>query len=136
MNRGTYTLVIDLDRDATIEVGALGTHEFDRGWYAYTGSAFGRGGFSRVERHRELSRGESTTRHWHVDYLLGHEAARIRTVVQSPGLDAECVIAGALPDAGIEGFGASDCSCPSHLAFHPEGPRLTRLVSIAHEDGR
>jgi len=68
---GTYTLVLELDRADSIEVGALGEHRFPAGWYAYTGSAFGTGGFARVDRHYELAAGERSTRHWHIDYLLG-----------------------------------------------------------------
>lgn len=49
---GTYTLVIALPEPATIKVGALGEHGFPTGWYAHTGSAFGSGGLSRVDRHR------------------------------------------------------------------------------------
>lgn len=118
---GTYTLVIALDDPVTLEIGALGECELQAGNYAYTGSAFGPGGFSRVDRHHELAAGERETRHWHIDYLLGHSAASIETVVRTPGRDIECPVARALPDAGIAGFGASDCDCGSHLAYAPDG---------------
>ena len=62
-NGGTYTLVLALADSATIEVGALESLEFDAGRYGYTGSAFGPGGFARVDRHRELCAGERDTRH-------------------------------------------------------------------------
>ncbi|WP_144049903.1 DUF123 domain-containing protein, partial [Halorubrum ezzemoulense] len=55
-------------------------------------------------------------RHWHVDYLLGHPAARIDRVVRSLGVDVECPVAERLPAGPVDGFGASDCDCPSHLA--------------------
>ena len=113
---GTYTLLVELDRPATVEVGALGEHAFDRGWYAYTGSAFGPGGFARVERHRELAAGERDARHWHVDHLLGHPDAAVREVVRSPDADVECAVARRLPEGPVPGFGASDCDCPSHLS--------------------
>ena len=72
MSGGTYTLFVEVPERATIIVGALGEHTFERGWYAYTGSALGSGGFVRIERHRAVANGENDTRHWHIDYLLGH----------------------------------------------------------------
>ncbi|ELZ53374.1 MULTISPECIES: GIY-YIG nuclease family protein [Halorubrum] len=113
---GSYTLVVDLAADATLSAGALGDHRLPGGAYAYTGSALGSGGFSRVDRHRRTARGDHDVRHWHVDYLLGHPAARIDRVVRSRGVDVECAVARRLPDGPIDGFGASDCGCPSHLA--------------------
>jgi len=129
---GTYTLLIALGERAEIEVGALGSQRFEPGWYAYTGSAFGPGGFSRVERHRDLASGERVVRHWHVDALLCHGASRIGGVLRSPGADVECAVATALPDAGIGGFGASDCSCRSHLAYDRSARALLSTVSLAH----
>jgi endonuclease-3 len=134
---GTYTLLVELDRDATVEVGALGERALDRGWYAYTGSAFGPGGFARVERHRELAAGERDARHWHVDYLLGHPGATLREVVRSGGADVECAAARRLPDGPVEGFGASDCDCPSHLAPLDGGRRRAlAAVEAAHAEAR
>ncbi|SER21970.1 GIY-YIG nuclease family protein [Natrinema salaciae] len=116
---GTYVLVIDLSRATTIEIGALGDRKFTAGAYAYVGSAFGPGGFSRVERHRELAAGERETRHWHVDYLLGHPAARLEAAITFPDVDRECELATRLPGESVPGFGASDCDCEAHLLDAP-----------------
>ena len=116
MTGGTYTLLIELPEPAAITVGALGERRFPAGAYAYTGSALGSGGFSRVDRHRRVAAGEHDVRHWHVDYLLGHPASRIREVVTTDERDVECPVAGRLPEGPITGFGASDCDCRSHLA--------------------
>ncbi|GAA0506956.1 endonuclease-3 [Halorubrum aquaticum] len=113
---GTYTLLVDLPSATTPSVGALGARRFPAGGYAYTGSALGSGGFSRVRRHRRTARGDHDVRHWHVDYLLGETDARIDRVVHAPGVDAECAVAARLPEGPVDGFGASDCECPSHLA--------------------
>lgn len=113
---GTYTLLVDLRAPATIEVGALGERRFEAGPYAYTGSALGAGGFSRVDRHRRTARGDHDVRHWHVDHLLAHPDARIDCVVRSVGVDVECPVADRLPAGPADGFGASDCGCRSHLA--------------------
>jgi endonuclease-3 len=131
---GTYTLLIGLDNPANMAVGALGEHRFPAGAYAYTGSAFGPGGFGRVDRHYELAAGDRTTRHWHIDYLLGHDDASIRGDVRSPGVDIECAVAADLPDAPIAGFGASDCNCRSHLAYDEDADRLRAAASRAHRD--
>ncbi|MEF8780753.1 MAG: GIY-YIG nuclease family protein [Haloferacaceae archaeon] len=114
-SEGTYTLVIGLEEPVEIRVGALGLRRFDAPAYCYTGSAFGTGGFSRVDRHRRLAAGEHDARHWHVDYLLGHPETRLAGVVKSHGAEAECPIARRLGEGPIEGFGASDCDCRSHL---------------------
>ena len=116
---GTYTLAVAFDGSATVEVGALGSIDFDAGWYAYTGSAFGPGGFARVERHRELAGGERDVRHWHVDYLLGHPDASIVSVAVTENEDRECEIARRLSQnfEPVAGLGASDCDCETHLAY-------------------
>lgn len=132
MTAGTYTLVIELDRAATIEVGALGTERFSAGAYAYTGSAFGSGGFGRVDRHYELAGGERDVRHWHIDYLLGHDAVSVRGDVRTIDVDVECQVATALPGSPIAGFGASDCECSSHLAYDEDVPSLREAVAAAH----
>ncbi|MCT9097890.1 DUF123 domain-containing protein [Haloarchaeobius sp. HME9146] len=132
MAAGTYTLLLELDRDATIEVGALGPIDFDSGWYAYTGSAFGPGGFSRVDRHHELAAGERDTRHWHVDYLLGHPDVTLRTDVRTVDADVECVVASQLKTV-VPGFGCSDCDCDSHLATASDRETLVAQVTDAHD---
>ncbi|MBZ6495772.1 GIY-YIG nuclease family protein [Natrinema longum] len=116
---GTYVLVIDVNRSTSIQVGAIGEREFAAGAYAYVGSAFGPGGFSRVDRHRELAAGDRETRHWHVDYLLGHAATQLETAITFPNADRECELAGSLPGESVPGFGASDCECESHLLAVP-----------------
>jgi len=115
---GSYILVIAVEAPSTIEVGALGDREFTAGGYAYVGSAFGPGGLSRVDRHRELAAGDNDTRHWHIDYLLGADATQLASVETYPNEDIECALAAAFADAGCEpvaAFGASDCDCNSHL---------------------
>lgn len=130
---GTYTLLIALSESATIEIGALGTYDLEAGWYAYTGSAMGTGGFARVERHRELARGERDVQHWHVDYLLCHPKSSIEGVVKTSNVDVECTVAQAIDAESIPGFGASDCDCDSHLTYAPEQEELECSARSAHE---
>jgi len=130
---GTYTLVVELSGTADIEVGALGTETFPAGWYAYVGSALGSGGFSRVDRHRELAAGERETRHWHVDYLLGHPDSHVETVRKSAGVDGECTVADAIGGDAVPAFGCSDCGCDSHLFYRADQGQLLDAVESAHE---
>ena len=135
MDGGTYTLVLGRERDGMIEIGALGERTLPAGWYAYTGSALGSGGFSRVDRHRAVADGSNDTRHWHIDYLLGDDATTIDRVVTTPA-DIECTVAEtlqALADAHIiTSFGCSDCDCQSHLVGHEHRETLSRAVERAH----
>ena len=127
---GSYVLIVAVEQQTTIEVGALGDRTFAAGYYAYVGSAFGPGGLSRVDRHRELADSDRETRHWHIDYLLGGEKNSLATVEQFPDHDFECALATAFADAGCEpvaAFGASDCDCVSHL-WKFDGPSLPDSV--------
>lgn len=133
---GTYTLLIEVEEPIERAIGALGTRTLDPGWYAYVGSALGSGGFSRIDRHRELARGERETRHWHIDYLLGHHGSRLADVVTTEGEAIECGVASEL-DVGeqsvIAGFGCSDCRCRSHLFYRQRETALRSAVEAAHE---
>ncbi|WP_324664883.1 GIY-YIG nuclease family protein [Haloarcula sediminis] len=134
MDGGTYTLVLERASGATIEVGALGAIDFPAGWYAYTGSALGAGGFSRVDRHRAVAAGENDARHWHVDYLLGDDATGVETVVTTAA-DIECGVARRLAEAvggAVPDFGCSDCGCRSHLVRCEDRETLVAAVERAH----
>lgn len=130
---GTYTLVIELSEAAGIEIGALGPKHFDSGWYAYVGSALGSGGFARIDRHRELAAGERETRHWHIDYLLGHPDSRLDSVVKTSSVDRECPVAKSLETPAVPEFGCSDCRCETHLFFELRRAELVGAVERAHE---
>mgnify|MGYP000306642246 CR=1 FL=1 len=129
---GTYTLLVEVADETTVSVGAVGEVDFDAGWYAYAGSALGTGGFARVDRHRELARGERDTRHWHVDYLLGAAGSRVDAVVRTAALDGECAVAGATDGEPVPAFGATDCDCPTHLHYSPRRDALLASVERAH----
>ncbi len=115
-NRGTYALVMHLPHATTIRIGALGAHEFPRGYYLYLGSALG-GLAQRIARHLRPEK----KLHWHIDYFLQH--AQVKQAWTHQGAERfECVWARAalaLPHARVVAprFGASDCACPAHLVF-------------------
>ena len=51
--KGTYALVLQLERQEEIAIGKLGTFTFPAGYYLYVGSALGPGGLeARLARHR------------------------------------------------------------------------------------
>ena len=114
--KGTYILFLHLDTDTSIRVGKLGTFDFSAEWYAYIGSAFGRGGLrGRLKHHlRPVNKP-----HWHIDYLRQYAPVRetwtiVSEIVYEHRL-AELLLD--IPQATIPvvGFGASDCRCDTHL---------------------
>lgn len=129
---GTYTLLVELPEAATITFGAAGERALPAGVYAYTGSAFGPGGFSRIDRHRRVASGENDARHWHIDYLLGHPGTRIVEVVRSVEADIECAVSQRLAGEPVDGIGASDCDCNSHLVYGGGGQAFLDAVRRAH----
>lgn len=134
VSSGTYTLVIDLAEDTDLEFGAAGEYALQQGLYTYTGSA-AHESFSRVDRHRTLADGESDVRHWHIDYLLGHDATTIVGVVRTEEA-VECPIAREIAShlTEIGGLGASDYTCVSHLHYaqYPQ-EKTFELVQSAYD---
>jgi len=131
--KGTYSLILALDEDIDTAVGALGTKKFLAGFYAYTGSARGAGGFARVIRHLGVAAGNNLTRHWHIDYLLPHTRPK-GIVLTCTDLDIECTISKSIGHTTqtINGFGCSDCGCSGHLHFENDFERLFNVVTDAH----
>jgi Uri superfamily endonuclease len=129
--KGTYLLLAQLQEDADIAIGRLGTFCLTAGWYAYAGSALGPGGLrARLSRHLRSGKGV----HWHIDYLLARAVANAVWVVESP-LRLECGWAAAaqrLPSAHlpVPGFGASDCRCPAHLIHFAQRPTESAIRDV------
>ena len=113
ITKGIYVLIIELKRDSAISVGRLGKVPFQKGFYAYVGSAMG-GLTQRISRHLRKEK----TIHWHIDYLL-EKAKVVGVFVCTTNEKLECLFAGKLAEEfeSIQGFGASDCNCLSHLFF-------------------
>ena len=114
--KGIYVLIIDLNHDISCCIGALGELEFQRGLYAYVGSAQNNLEL-RVKRHQRKKK----RLFWHIDYLLNSEAAKVTSVYHVPRRKAEeCIVASMIQDSGalpVRGFGCSDCQCKSHLFY-------------------
>jgi Uri superfamily endonuclease len=111
--KGVYALVLSLTRNIVIRVGALGNIRFEKGMYAYVGSAQNNLA-KRIERHLTKVK----RNFWHIDYLLesSHTLVIGKFATESKKSE-ECRIARELDKRGsaIKHFGCSDCDCPSHL---------------------
>ena len=118
-DRGSYLLVLGLDRDKPVRVGRLGTMLFRKGYYIYVGSAMANL-TARIERHKRLRKKE----HWHIDYLT-HAADSMLALPIRSSRKEECSIAKALSSIlahGPAGFGSSDCACKTHLFRSNDNP--------------
>ncbi len=121
--KGSYILLIALEKPTNVTVGKLGTCTFPPGFYLYVGSALN-GLSGRIRRHLR----EDKKLHWHIDYLLSQSTIVDIWHIYS-GERLECIFAdtaNALPQATMQipGFGSSDCRCQSHLIHFPEKPTL------------
>jgi len=111
--RGTYILLIEIKNKKTIEIGRLGLISFERGFYAYVGSAL-----NNLEKRIKRHITKKKKIYWHIDYLL-----QIGNVIDVFYLDSnkkeECNIAKKLENKlfGVTGFGCSDCKCAAHLFY-------------------
>ena len=113
MVNGIYVLVVSVSKDINVNVGALGSVNFERGLYAYVGSAQNNLE-KRIERHLRKTK----RKFWHIDYLLDDANVEVLNVFhKKAGRLEECKIARKISNVGIsiEGFGSSDCKCKSHL---------------------
>jgi len=111
--RGVYVLIIVIGRGVTANVGTLEEVCFEKGFYAYVGSAQ-KGLKKRIERPLRKTKREF----WHIDYLLGNSAVKVQIVFcKEAGKNEECRIVQALGEDRfpVKGFGSSDCRCTGHL---------------------
>ncbi|MBD3164209.1 DUF123 domain-containing protein [Candidatus Woesearchaeota archaeon] len=111
--KGVYCLIIHVNRNIRIKVGALGKINFKKGNYCYVGSAQ-----NNVEKRIKRHFSDKKKIKWHIDYLLQNRNVKIhKAVYKEEGKDIECKIACILSQSEhpVKGFGSSDCKCISHL---------------------
>ena len=113
---GTYALVLCCDKPFQVQVGRLGQFVFEEGYWIYTGSAFGPGGLrARLAHHLK----PSPRPHWHIDYIkLAMRPVEAWITIDKVSREhawAACMAGRRPASRPIPGFGASDCSCRSHL---------------------
>ena len=115
---GVYILILRITKDLSKHVGSLGKIQFEKGNYAYVGSAQS-SILARLERHFAKRK----KLHWHIDYLTTSTNTKIKRAIYSlaSSKDFECRLskefAGLTFSKAIHSFGSSDCkhSCGSHL---------------------
>ncbi len=119
---GVYTLILHVPKETSLKIGKLGVQRFKRGYYAYTGSALGKGASSlkgRISRHQSSNK----TPFWHIDYLLIQKNVTITHVITGQTeKNLECEVNECIKQIGKvlnPNFGSSDCSekCGSHLLY-------------------
>jgi len=111
--KGIYVLLISISKGISVNVGALGTVTFEKGLYAYVGSAQ-----NSLEKRVERHLGRAKRKFWHIDYLLDSVGVKVLKVFWAEALKLEeCQISRKIAERGIpiRGFGSSDCRCESHL---------------------
>jgi Uri superfamily endonuclease len=111
--RGIYCLIINLKKDISIVIGALGKIKLKKSRYIYIGSA-------QNNLKKRIKRHLSSTKkiRWHIDYLLSDSHTHVEKVFYTQAdKSAECETAALLAKSEecVKGFGCSDCCCISHL---------------------
>jgi Uri superfamily endonuclease len=113
MTKGIYILVVSVSKDINVNVGALGSVNFEKDLYAYVGSAQNNLE-KRIERHLRKTK----QKFWHIDYLLDDANVKVLKVFyENAGKSEECKVANKIGERCVptKGFGSSDCKCKSHL---------------------
>jgi sugar fermentation stimulation protein A len=135
--KGIYTLIICLSEEVRLSVGKLGMQKFPKGYYAYTGSALGKGSTSlkrRVSRHLRKRKRNI----WHIDFLLANKNATVTAVVAAgTSKKFECVMNRYVKREGktkipVKRFGSSDCkeNCESHLLYFGEEKITSEITTL------
>jgi len=127
-DRGSYILILRLPENISLEIGKLGQVPFRKGYYLYFGSAM-KNLSKRIQRHRRIGK----NLFWHIDYLRAHAQFHVALPIRTQD-DLECEIARAgkgIAGWEVPGFGASDCSCRSHLYGMSEDPlKSVKFISL------
>ena len=120
---GTYALLLSSSANCLVQIGRFGQCYVLPGFYVYIGSACGPGGVrGRVAHHQK----PAARLHWHIDYLRTvtrlEEIWYVYDAVRWEHVWADIVqhLRGA--SIPFRRFGASDCTCVSHLYFFPRHP--------------
>ena len=118
-SKGVYVLWLYLPQTHSITIGKLGTCSFEKGVYAYVGSAQ-RHLEQRIARHRRVDK----KYHWHIDYFRAKANFLGAVLFFDQPKIKECQLVPELlriPGAcfPVPGFGSSDCHCGGHLVQIP-----------------
>lgn len=128
---GSYILILACDKSEEASIGKRLSMTIEPGYYCYVGSALGPGGLAaRLGHHtRPVVRP-----HWHIDYLRSY--TRLIEIWYGYGRQhRECDWTHILQSIGelyvpIKGFGATDCTCSSHLMYSSTRPDVEQFKHI------
>jgi len=111
--KGSYVLLLWIDKDRKIKFGKNHNAYFKEGIYAYVGSALNNL-YKRLNRHFTYRK----KLRWHIDYIIPYSKILGAIVIESPE-KLESIIANhlALYYEYIPKFGATDTNDPSHLFY-------------------
>ncbi|MCL4519058.1 MAG: GIY-YIG nuclease family protein [Thaumarchaeota archaeon] len=131
--KGVYILLFRITKDFSKHVGSLGKIQFEKGNYAYLGSAQS-SVLARLERHFAKRK----KMHWHIDYLTTSTNIKVKRAIYSlaSSKDFECRLskefAGLTFSKAIHSFGSSDCKhgCGSHLFILKSNEDTVRRSTI------
>jgi Uri superfamily endonuclease len=99
--KGIYALIICLNDNVNVNVGALGKVSFRKGLYAYVGSAQ-----TNLEQRVKRHLGKEKRLFWHVDYLLNSGNAKVAKVLYREGdKTVECQLANEIGTRGTPSNG-------------------------------
>jgi sugar fermentation stimulation protein A len=121
-----YLLILQNRREQERSVGSLGRLRFAAGFYVYVGSG-GSNVVRRILRHMAPHK----LRHWHIDYITAGRTRMKPVGAHIYPRTPECRLAAGLAGRlhAIPGFGASDCTCPTHLFFTPDPSALSEVLA-------
>jgi len=132
---GTYALVLSSSDQSTITIGKLGKLKMHKGHYLYVGSAFGPGGVrARIKRHCRIRK----PCHWHIDYI--RPVLKLSEVWYTYDTQkrehqwVDILMGVNAMQQPLEGFGASDCQCSSHLFFSISPVRFKDFHNLTEMD--
>ena len=124
VNKGTYILILENNKDFYKQIGALGKIYFQSGYYLYIGSALN----SLNTRLRRHSRKNKKT-HWHIDYIIPANMKILKKIViRRTDYIEESITKDfiKLTQTIIKGFGSTDSKAPSHLLYFKKNPFKTK----------
>lgn len=132
---GDYALLVRIVNPLKIRPGRLSLVQLPPGWALYFGSARGPGGLkARLTRH--LMPPDQKRSHWHIDYLTA--SAPIQEIwwgIYSRRRECDWARIAAETGQPAHAFGASDCSCNSHLFSFGAGRQIQQLWKTLQKDG-
>jgi len=135
--KGVYILLFGITDDFSRSVGSLGPVHFEKGNYAYVGSAQ-TSLIPRLERHYAKKKRVN----WHIDYLTTSKNTRIKSAIYTAvnSKEIECRLSAMLSALSfskpVPSFGSTDCKqgCKSHLfALKVPWKRLTSEIIEIYE---